>query len=86
MAFRVDRHQTSTAILNHGGAEKLPGNGAMLYQSARYPESIYVHWAYISDAQAAQIVERVKAEEQDLSNKFVVPKAIVSDPPTFRTI
>ena len=79
MAFRVDRHQTSSTILNHGGAEKLPGNGAMLYQSAKYPKSRYVQGAYISDDEAAQLVERVKAAEQDLSNKFVIPKAAASD-------
>lgn len=74
MAFRVDRHQTSSTILNHGGAEKLPGKGAMLYQSANYPKSIYVQGAYISDDEAAQLVERVKAAEQDRSNKFVIPE------------
>ena len=79
MAFRVDRHQTSTTILNHGGAEKLPGDGAMLYQSAKHPESIYVQGAYISDDEAAQLVERIKAAEQDFSNMFVIPDIAESD-------
>ena len=79
MAFKVARFQTSSAILNHGGAEKLPGDGAMLYQSAKYPEAIYVQGAYISNDEAAQLIERVKAAEQDLSCKFVIPEAAVSD-------
>ena len=79
MAFRVDRHQTSSTILNHGGAEKLPGKGAMLYQSANYPESIYVQGAFISDDEAAQLVERIKAVEQDFSNMFVISDIAGSD-------
>ena len=82
MAFRVDRHQTSSTILNHGGAEKLPGDGAMLYQSAKYPMSIYVQGAFISDDEVAQLVERLKAAEQDLSNKFVIPEVAGLDFPT----
>lgn len=79
MAFRVDRHQTSSTILNHGGAEKLPGDGAMLYQSANYPKSIYVQGAYISDDEATQLVERIKAAKQDFSNMFVIPDIAKSD-------
>ena len=79
MAFRVDRHQTSSTILNHGGAEKLPGKGAMLYRSANYPKSIYVQGAFISDDEAAQLVERIKASEQDFSNMFVIPEVAASD-------
>lgn len=79
MAFRVDRHQTSSTILNHGGAEKLPGDGAMLFQSAKHPKSIYVQGAYISDDEAAQLVERIKAAEQDFSNMFVIPDIAESD-------
>lgn len=81
MAFRVDRFQTSVAILNHSGAEKLPGNGAMLYQSAEYPDSIYVQGAYISDGEVAQLVERIKGAEQDFSNKFVIPEFVAPDSP-----
>lgn len=81
MAFKVDRYQTSTAIINHGGAEKLPGNGAMLYQSTEYPDSIYVQGSYISDSEAAQLVERIKATELDLSNKFVIPEYSKPDLP-----
>ena len=80
MAFRVDRHQTSSTILSRGGAEKLPGEGAFLYQSAKYPKAIYVQGANVSDDEAAQLVERVKATEQDLSKKFVIPEASADSP------
>lgn len=73
MAFKVARFQTSVAILNCVGAEKLPGNGAFLYQSKNHIEPIFIQGGYISDDEAAELVTRVKAADQDLGNKFVIP-------------
>ena len=86
MAFKVDRYQTSITILNHSGAEKLPGDGAFLYQSAKFPKSIYVQGAYISDSEIAQLVDCIKATEQDLSHKFVIPEPAAVDPPALLDI
>lgn len=72
MAFKVARYQTSIAILNCAGAEKLPGNGAMLYKSEEYPEPLYVQGAFISDAEIGQLVERVNGTEQSTENKFLI--------------
>lgn len=76
MAFKVARHQTSIAVLNCAGAEKLPGNGAMLYQSMEHPDPIYVQGAYISTEEAEQLLMRIQAANQDLGNKFEVPEAV----------
>ena len=76
MAFKVARFQTSVAILNCVGAEKLPGNGAFLYQSKNHIEPIFIQGGYISDDEAAELVTRVKAADQDLSGKFVIPEPV----------
>jgi len=78
MIFKVARLQTSIAVLNCAGAEKLPGNGAMLYQSMEYPEPIRIQGAYISDVEAEQQMKNIMAVSQDLSNKFVIPEFIPS--------
>ncbi len=79
MAFKVARFQTSIAILNCAGAEKLPGNGALLYQSEEYPEPIYIQGAYMAEIEIKQLVARIKEIEQSLANKFVIPEAPTLD-------
>lgn len=74
MAFKVARFQTSIAILNCAGAEKLPGNGAMLYRSEEYPEPLYIQGAYISDAEVGRLVERINGTEQAIKNMFLIPE------------
>lgn len=76
MTFKVARLQTSIAVLNCAGAEKLPGNGAMLYQSMEHSEPIRIQGAYISDEEAEKLMEDITAANQDLSNKFVIPEFI----------
>lgn len=73
MAFKVARFHTSVTILNCGGAEKLPGDGTFLYKSKNHIEPIFIQGGYISDDEAAELVTRVKAADQDLGNKFVIP-------------
>ena len=80
IAFRVDRYQTSIAILNCAGAENLPGDGAMLYKSAKCPDPIYIQGAYISTAEAKQLVERIKTANHDLGNKFVISETSAPAP------
>lgn len=79
MAFKVARFQTSIAILNCAGAEKLPGNGALLYQSVEYPEPIYIQGAYMPEIEIEQLVTRINGIAQSPANKFVIPEAATSD-------
>lgn len=74
LAFKCAKYHNSIAILGEGGAEKLPGNGAMLYKSNEYPDSVYLQGAYISPEEAVRIVDRIKSADHDLSNKFLVPE------------
>lgn len=77
MAFKVARYQTSIAILNCAGAEKLPGNGAMLYWSEEYPEPLYIQGAYMPVDAVERLVGRIvriNEANQPFGNKFVIPE------------
>ena len=73
MAFKVAKYQTSVNVLNCGGAEKLPGNGAMLYQSVEHADPVYIQGAYIQAEEVEILVDRIKLVEHDLSHKFLIP-------------
>ena len=79
MAFKVARFQTSIAILNCAGAEKLPGSGAMLYQSEEYPDPIYIQGAYMPMDIVGQLVARISETEQSLGNKFMILETTALD-------
>lgn len=79
MVFKVARFQDSVTSLNCTGAEKLPGNGAMLYTSMTHPEPINIQGAYISAEEIQQLVSRVRAVNQDPSGKFVIPEYVPSE-------
>lgn len=83
MAFKCARYQTSIAILNSGGAEKLPGRGAMLYVSSDKENPQYVQGAYVSPEQANEWIEQIKAKNFDLSNKFIIPEPNQSEITTY---
>jgi len=76
MVFKVARYQTSSAAVNCAGAEKLPGNGAMLYTSMEHPDPIYVQGANISTEEMEQLTTRIIAANQDLNNKFMLPEFV----------
>lgn len=79
MAFKVARFQTSIAILNCAGAERLPGNGAMLYQSAEHPDPIYIQGAYVSAAEIEHLVAHINETNQCLGNKFMILETTALD-------
>lgn len=76
MAFKVARLQTSITVLNCTGAEKLPGNGAMLYTSMEHPDPMYIQGANISTEEIEQLIARIITANQDLNNKFLVPEFV----------
>ena len=79
IAFKTTTYQESIAILGCTGAEKLSGRGAMLYKSSSGTELVPIQGAYISDNEVKAIVERIKSEDYDLSNKFVIPEADLTE-------
>jgi len=74
MAFRCAKCQNSIAILGESGAEKLPGNGALLLKSNDHLEPLYIQGAFISPNALTGLVDYVKAKEYDLGNKFLIPE------------
>lgn len=74
MAFTCGKIHHSIAILDEGGAEKLPGKGTMLYKSNEHPNPIQLQGAYISSCEAEGLVNRIKELDYDCSNKFLVPE------------
>lgn len=79
MAFKCAKFQASIAGINCGGAEKLPGRGAMLYLSNDNQTPRYVQGAYVSPQEAADWVNQIMANDFALSHKFVIPEFAPSD-------
>lgn len=82
MAFTCAKFQNSVTILGEGGAEKLPGKGAMLYKSNDYPAPVYLQGAYISPDETYRLVNYINSADHDLSNKFIIPEFDVSEQST----
>ena len=60
IAFRVGSAVDSGTILSEGGAEKLLGNGDMLYRNSVMPKCIRYQGAFISMSEVKAIVKYIK--------------------------
>jgi S-DNA-T family DNA segregation ATPase FtsK/SpoIIIE len=60
IAFQVSSKVDSRTIIDGNGAEKLLGNGDMLYLSTGQPEPMRVHGAWISSEETDQLVTFIK--------------------------
>lgn len=74
MAFKCAKYHNSITILGEGGAERLPGKGAMLFQSNDYSNPVHLQGAYISEDEVDRLVNYIKNAEHDLSRKFLIPE------------
>jgi len=73
MAFACAKPIDSVTILGRGGAEKLPGKGAMLFKSPAHIEPVYFQGSFISREGVRRFVERAKIRYANTgSKKFVV--------------
>lgn len=72
VAFACAKPQNSLTILGEGGAEKLSGNGAMLFKSNQYPSPINLQGAYISQDNCEKIVALIKGNDCDCEHKFSI--------------
>lgn len=76
IALSVSSGIDSRTIIDSVGAEKLLGNGDMLFYPTMYPKPLRVQGAYISDDEVVNVVEFLKAqniameENEDLVNQF----------------
>ena len=74
IAFNVQSKTDSRTVLDMNGAEKLLGNGDMLFLPPSSPEPIRIHGSYLTTEEARRIVEHWAAQpglpmEHDLSEE-----------------
>ncbi len=62
IALSVSSGVDSRTIIDSVGAEKLLGNGDMLFYPTMYPKPVRVQGAYISDDEVVNVVEYLKAQ------------------------
>lgn len=75
IAFRCATYQNSIAILNAVGAEKLAGQGDMLYRSMEHRTPLHLQGAFMTTDEIELYVAKISsANHGDLSNKFVIPE------------
>ncbi len=63
IAFQVSSKVDSRTIIDANGAEKLLGNGDMLFLAPGQPEPVRVHGAWLSSDESTAIIEFIKAQE-----------------------
>lgn len=83
IAFLVASQIDSRTILDAAGAEKLLGNGDMLYQSGDANQSKRIQGVFISEEEVHKLVEFLKeqkTEEPEYNDEIVESKKFSSDP------
>jgi DNA segregation ATPase FtsK/SpoIIIE, S-DNA-T family len=66
IAFQVASQIDSRTILDSGGAEKLLGQGDMLFVSSEFSKPRRIQGAYISEKEVKKIVEWIAAETEEI--------------------
>ena len=64
IALSVSSQTDSRTILDQGGAEKLLGNGDMLFHTPATPKPVRIQGAFISDPEVQALTEFIKQEGQ----------------------
>ena len=65
IAFSVINWRESHTILNESGAEKLLGNGDMLYAASDALKMVHAQAAYVSDEEIDRVLEYINSSEED---------------------
>lgn len=68
IAFRVSNAIDSGTILSEGGAEKLLGNGDMLYRNAQMPKCERIQGSFISMSEVKSVVGYIKEHNEAYFN------------------
>ena len=84
LAFQVSTKVDSRTILDGNGAEKLLGNGDMLFLNSGQPDPIRIHGAYLSSDETDQIVSFIR--EQGLEMMTIETISQSSGEPTGQEI
>lgn len=83
IAFLVASQIDSRTILDSSGAEKLLGNGDMLYQSGDSNRPRRIQGVFISEEEVRKLVDYIKSqkqEENEYNEEIVESKKFASDP------
>ncbi len=78
IALSVSSGVDSRTIIDSVGAEKLLGNGDMLFYPTMYPKPVRVQGAYISDDEVVNVVEYLKAQNGESQYSEEVTSQITS--------
>jgi DNA segregation ATPase FtsK/SpoIIIE, S-DNA-T family len=79
IAFQVATQIDSRTILDMSGAEKLLGNGDMLFLSASSPKPRRIQGVFVSESEVKRVVKSIKsqlAEEVDYDDEITAPQKI----------
>ncbi|MFA6193696.1 MAG: DNA translocase FtsK 4TM domain-containing protein [Parcubacteria group bacterium] len=79
IAFQVATQIDSRTILDMGGAEKLLGNGDMLYLSARSPKPKRIQGVFVSESEVKRVVKSIKSqldEDVEYNDEVTAPQRI----------
>ncbi len=74
IAFSVASQVDSRTMIDHGGAEKLLGNGDMLFVPSGINKPLRVQGAWVSDEEVHAIVSYIKARSETTYDEDVVEK------------
>lgn len=78
IALSVSSGVDSRTIIDSVGAEKLLGNGDMLFYPTMYPKPLRVQGAYISDDEVMNVVEYLKAQNGETTYSEEMTNQITS--------
>ncbi len=82
IAFSVASQVDSRTMIDHGGAEKLLGNGDMLFVPSGINKPMRVQGAWVSDQEVHQVTEYIKTRHETSYDEDVVEKinqSVLSD-------
>ncbi len=74
IAFSVASQVDSRTMIDHGGAEKLLGNGDMLFVPSGINKPLRVQGAWVSDEEVHNVVSYIKARSETTYDEDVVEK------------
>ena len=78
MAFTCSDFYSSRSILGEGGAEKLSGNGALLFTSPAHTTPLPLQGAFMATEEMRKLIGHVLSKPHDCSNMFVMPEVDLS--------
>ena len=74
IAFAVSSGTDSRTILDMNGAEKLLGNGDMLFSPQTYKKPVRVQGAYVSDEEIQRVVDAIRREDDSPAGQALMKK------------